>query len=212
MLKNKLFFFTSFFDGYRFDSATPPTPQTIPTLAERNGDFTAFATPIYDPSICLATNSSLSCISRPQISCVVGGVTVLNYICPNRISNVAKSFQSYLPTTNYDGTPLGTGTSGNYLSSLPNLVNNDSGTAKVDYDLTSKNRISAVFSRGKYANPLVGSLSLRRLHRQFDASHPLHRNGRGVIEYATLPRCTIPTSSAQVTTIRMDQPLHSPRE
>ena len=183
-LKNNLFFFANY-DGYRFDSATPPTLQTVPTIAERNGDFTAFTTPIYDPTQCLATNSSGSCISRPQISCVVGGVTVLNYICPGKLSNAAKSFQSYLPTTNYDGTPLGTGTSGNYLSSLPNLVNNDSGTAKVDYDLSSKNRISGVFSRGKYANPLVGSLSAASLTANSTLPVP-YTDGRGVIEYATL--------------------------
>ena len=80
---------------------------------------------------------------------------------------------------------MGTGTSGNYLASLPNLVNNDSGTAKVDYDLTSKNRISVVFSRGKYANPLVGSLSAATLTGNSTLPIP-YTDGRGVIEYATL--------------------------
>jgi hypothetical protein len=182
VLKNKLFFFANY-DGYRFDSATPPALQTIPTLAMRGGDFSAFAAtvPVYDPTTCLATNASGSCISRQQFS--YNGV--LNVIPPGRLSNVAKSFQSYLPTMNYDGTPLGTGVSGNYDASLPNLVNNDSGTAKVDYDLSSKNRLSGVFSRGKYANPLVGSLSAATLTGNSTLPVP-YTDGRGVIEYATL--------------------------
>ena len=180
VLKNKLFFFANY-DGYRFDSATPPTPQSIPTPAERNGDFSAFPNPIYDPTTCLTTSSTGACTSRAQFSYL----GVLNVINPLRLSSAAKSLQSYLPTTNYDGTPLGTGISGNYNASLPNLVNNDSGTAKVDYDLSSKNRISGVFSRGKYANPLVGSLSAASLTANSTLPVP-YTDGRGVIEYSTL--------------------------
>src|SRR5271157_3640604 len=43
--KDKLFFFGNY-DGYRFVSATPPGSQTIPTAAERMGDFSAFPQPI----------------------------------------------------------------------------------------------------------------------------------------------------------------------
>jgi hypothetical protein len=179
-IRNKLFFFANY-DGYRFDSATPPTPQSIPTVAERGGNFSAFPNPIYDPTTCLTTSSTGACTSRAQFACA----GVLNVICPSRLSNVAKSFQSYLPTTNYDGSPLGTGISGNYLASLPNLVDNDSGTAKVDYDLSSRNRISGVFSKGKYANPLVGSLSAASLTANSTLPIP-YTDGRGVIEWSTL--------------------------
>ncbi|MEO7142491.1 MAG: carboxypeptidase-like regulatory domain-containing protein, partial [Bryobacteraceae bacterium] len=49
IVKNKLFFFGNY-DGYRFDSATPPGYQLIPTIAERGGDFSAFPQIIYDPT------------------------------------------------------------------------------------------------------------------------------------------------------------------
>jgi Carboxypeptidase regulatory-like domain/TonB dependent receptor len=179
-LKNKLFFFANY-DGYRFDSATAPTPQSIPTAAEQIGNFSAFPNPIYDPNTCLTTSTTGACTSRAQFACA----GVLNVICPSRLSTAAKSLQSYLPTTNYDGSPLGTGISGNYVASLPNLVNNDSGTAKVDYDLSSRNRISGIFSRGKYANPLVGSLSAASLTANSTLPIP-YTDGRGVIEYSTL--------------------------
>ena len=179
ILRDKLFFFVNY-DGYRFASATLPALQNIPTIAERGGDFSAFPNPIYDPTTCLTTNSTGACTSRKQFS--YQGVA--NVIDPARLSKVALSFQSYLPTKNYDGTPLGTGITGNYLASLPNQVTNDSGTAKLDYNLSAKHRMYAVFTRGKYANPLVGSLSAATATTNSTLPVP-YTDGRGVIEYAT---------------------------
>jgi hypothetical protein len=173
-LKKKLFFFANY-DGYRFDSAIPPTPQNIPTVAERSGDFSAIPYPIYDPTTCVSTNTAGTCTGRAQFS--YNGA--LNVIPPSRLSNVAKSFESYLPAVSNNGITA------NYLATLPNLVDNDSGTAKVDYDLSSKNRLYVVFSRGKYANPLVGSLSAPSLTSNSALPVP-YTDGRGVIEYSTL--------------------------
>ena len=62
-----------------------------------------------------------------------------NTIPSNRISKVAQSFQSYLPP------PTNGAITNNYLATLPNLVNNDSTTDKVDYNLTDKpSRVCAV--------------------------------------------------------------------
>ena len=52
--KNKIFFFSNY-DGYRFDSATAPAFQSIPTAAERTGDFSAFPQVIYDPTSATGT-------------------------------------------------------------------------------------------------------------------------------------------------------------
>src|SRR5208283_1486024 len=64
-----------------------------------------------------------------------------------------QSFQSYLPAPTNSNQVL------NYLATLPNLVNNDSGTLKMDYNMSDKHRLWGVYSRGKYINPIVGSLS-----------------------------------------------------
>ena len=159
--KNKLFFFGNY-DGYRFDSATPPGYQSIPTGAERTGDFSAFPQLIYDPTS--ATGTGL----RTQFPG--------NVIPSNRISKVSQSFQSYLP-------PATTGAiTNNYLATLPNLVNNDSTTDKFDYNLSDRHRVFALFSYGKYANPIVGSLTPIST-----STLPVpYTDGRGVIEYATL--------------------------
>src|SRR5215469_8160773 len=47
--KNRLFFFTNY-DGYRYSSGSVPILQSVPTLAERTGDFRALPAIIYDPA------------------------------------------------------------------------------------------------------------------------------------------------------------------
>jgi hypothetical protein len=159
--KNKLFFYGNY-DGYRFISATPPGFQTIPTAAERTGDFGAFPQVIYDP-----TSATGTAVRTPFPNNAIPGF---------RISKISQSFQSYLPD------PTNSGIQNNYLATLPNKVNNDSTTNKVDYNLTDKHRLFALFSTGKYANPIVGSLTPITT-----STLPVpYTDGRGVIEYATL--------------------------
>jgi len=159
--KNKLFFFANY-DGYRFVSATAPGYQSIPTTAERTGDFSAFPILIYDPNSATGTN-----VRTPFSN---------NLLPTSRISSISNSFQSYLPP------PTNSAITNNYLATLPNKVNNDSTTDKVDYNLSDKNRVFALFSTGKYANPIVGSLTPITT-----STLPVpYTDGRGVIEYATL--------------------------
>lgn len=161
IIKNKLFFFGNY-DGYRFVSATPPGFQTIPTGPERIGDFSAFPQLIYDPQS--ATGSGV----RTQFP--------NNTIPTSRISKIAQSFQSYLPAA------TNSAITNNYLATLPNTVNNDSTTDKIDYNVTDKNRLYILYSYGKYANPIVGSLTPIST-----STLPIpYTDGRGVIEYATL--------------------------
>lgn len=175
IMKDKLFFFANY-DGYRLATIIPPAFQTIPTAAMRNGDFSAFSVQIFDPTTCLNTNASGQCTQRAQFPG--------NIIPANRISAVAKSFQSYLPATTVAGL------SNNYLATLPNKVNNDSVTTKVDYNVTNKHHLYAVFSKGKYANPIVGSLAVpvaTSANITSNSALPVpYADGRGVTEYATL--------------------------
>ena len=61
-------------------------------------------------------------------------------------------------------------------------MNNDNTTDKVDYNISDKNRVFGLFSYGKYANPIVGSLAPITT-----STLPVpYTDGRGVIEYATL--------------------------
>ena len=184
--RHKLFFFANY-DGYRFDSFTNPAYQDIPTLAEQGkgtafpgaADFSAYSAAtgynIYDPMNCASFSSTGACTGRAQFE----DRNTPNVIPANRISNVSKSLESYLPTPTNDNLTL------NYLATLPNLVNNDNGTLKVDYNFSDKQRIFGVFSRGRYINPIVGSLSAAS---QFsNATLPIpYTDGRTVLEIVTL--------------------------
>ena len=160
--KNRLFFFGNY-DGYRFVSATNPVGyQSIPTTAERTGDLSAFPQVIYDP-----TSATGTAARTPFPN---------NVIPTNRISKAAQSFQSYLPP------PTNGNITNNYLAILPSTVDNDSTTDKLDYNLSDKHRIFALFSTGKYDWPTVGSLT-----PVSTSTLPTpYTDGRSVIEYATL--------------------------
>lgn len=167
--RNKIFFFANY-DAYRFSSATQPALQTIPTAAERLGDFSAFPQPIFDPATTTCNNGVCT---RQQFS-FQGR---LNVIDPARISKVSQSLQSYLPTNFANG-----GITNNYLATLPDRVTNNSGVAKVDVNLSDKQKIFGLFSRGDYANPLTGSLTVGTT----STLPPPYTQARNVLEYATL--------------------------
>lgn len=179
--KHKLFFFANY-DGYRYDSATLPAYQNMPTTAQQGGDFSGLLAAnggpgyaIYDPLNCTSFNGSGACTGRAQF--VYNGM--LNVIPPGRLSAVSKSLQSYLPK------PTNTSLTSNYLATLPNLVNNDSGTLKSDYNLSDRNHLWGLFSRGRYINPIVGSLSAASQTSNSTLPVP-YTDGRTVLEIATL--------------------------
>ena len=139
--KNKIFFFTNY-DGYRYDSGLNPTLQSIPTTAERTGDFSALPAPIYDPAS--QTCAGAVCTRTPFTG---------NIIPTTRISPISQSLQSYLPA------PTNTNIQNNYLPSLPILVNTYNMTGKVDAYLSDRHRLSGFFANGHYATNFTGSLS-----------------------------------------------------
>jgi hypothetical protein len=94
--RNRTFFFFAY-EGLR-DSFPEPKPFTVPTEAERNGDFSALlalgpAYQIYDPLT--AEKQSDGRIKRLPFKG--------NIIPPDRISSIAKKYLSYYPKPNADG-------------------------------------------------------------------------------------------------------------
>src|SRR5262249_11465343 len=99
--KNKVFFFGNY-DGYRYLSGSTPVLQSIPTLAQRTGDFSGLpaAQVIYDPN-------SQSCVGAICTRNAFPG----NIIPVAQISPISKSLASYLPD------PTNANIQNNYLSS-----------------------------------------------------------------------------------------------
>jgi hypothetical protein len=139
--KNKIFFFGNY-DGYRYRSGSTPVLQSIPTLAERTGNFSALPAVIYDPNSQTCTAGICSKVAFPG-----------NTIPATQISPISKSFASYLPD------PTNTNIQNNYLSSLPLQVNTYNMTAKVDVNLSDRHRVFAFFADGHYATNFTGSLN-----------------------------------------------------
>jgi hypothetical protein len=139
ILRDKIFFFGSY-DGYKITSGNTPVFRSIPTLAERMGDFSAFA-PIYDPST--DTVNAAGVLTRQQFP--------HNQVPLN--SKVAQALQASLPTPQNDNLQ------NNYSNTFTNGNKQYVYLAKIDAKLTSKDRISGIFQSGKstplsYGDPL----------------------------------------------------------
>ncbi|MFY9741104.1 MAG: hypothetical protein WAK21_03825, partial [Candidatus Sulfotelmatobacter sp.] len=137
--KNKTFFFADF-EKVRSNSAFNGV-ATVPTAAERAGNFSATSTSIYDPTLPLVACASGLC--RPQVPG--------NIIPPGEIDPIGKAILNLYP-----------------LQNLPGEINNYlfSGTAhapdyqfdiKIDHQINDKNHLSARYSRGSsnYYTPMI---------------------------------------------------------
>ena len=129
-----MFFFVAY-DGYRDRRQTPSVLTSIPTLAERNGDFSALPVTIYDPRTTRPNPNGTGFVRDPFPN---------NVIPQDRISSISRYFGSFLPD------PTSGGLQNNYLGgSLPIGFNNDNVTGKVDLKLTARQQPSVLFSHGK---------------------------------------------------------------
>jgi carboxypeptidase family protein len=143
IVKQKLFFFFSY-DGWRYRVTSPTQFASIPTLKEREGDFSELPVAIYDP---LSTVAVPGGFSRTQFSdpsrATAANPLGLNIIPLNRISPISRVYESLLPA------PTNGALQNNYLGSVPVGYDNDSFNTKIDYSLTPKQRLSGIYTHGK---------------------------------------------------------------
>jgi hypothetical protein len=153
--KNRVFFFGNY-TAYRQRFGSVPQFNSLPTAAERNGDFSALPVAIYDPAT-TQCDASGKC-TRQQFQG--------NIIPPNQISSIAKYFQSMLPNT------INAQLQNNFLGALQSGQNNDAYMVKVDANISDKVRLYALHSWGK--NSTVG------IYRSSGNSFPLpYTDSRG---------------------------------
>ena len=168
---NKLFFFFAY-DRFHSRLNDIPGQTTIPSALMEQGDFTELlgnpgsgqsgtgsnnAPFLFDP---LSNSCTGGVCTRQPFMGLKNGVPTYNVIPPGRISPITQKMESFMP--NYPGSP-NANLAGNVNSNVIN--NNYLGTQiggrdshlydwRVDYDLSPKNRISAVGAMGQfvYAN------------------------------------------------------------
>lgn len=165
-------FFNFTYDRYHGRSGVNPGLLTVPTLKMRNGDFSELLQRnggpgylIYDPlsqALCTQNNNGTPCRymygqnynGKPILPTDNGGhpellanfPTNANIIPGNQISPISKYLQQYLPSPTLDGI------SNNVLTGQPSGYDNWSYVWRADYDITSKQRISFVNTKGSRLN------------------------------------------------------------
>src|SRR5438552_2951484 len=162
--QNKLFFFADYLKVYDHEANT--NTISIPSMALRSGDLssaTATPTPIYNPFSGNPDGTGrqqLVATSAPGIATVPGRnglVDAYNPACTNPagcpnivpvalIDPISAKLMALLPT------PTAAGNSNNYFALLPFHKDTDFVDAKVDANLTDKDRLSGRFS---YQRPSI---------------------------------------------------------
>jgi hypothetical protein len=128
--RNRVFFFGNY-DGYRVRQGGQPVYYSLPTPAERTGNFGGLPMTIYDP---LTTDCSKGpCTRQPFAG---------NVIPSNRISHASQFFNQPLPDVS------NAGVQNNFLNAVPVGYFTNNTTEKVDVNLTDRSRFYVDFSRG----------------------------------------------------------------
>lgn len=144
IIRHKLFFFVSY-DRFHYTTKFSANLVTVPTAAERAGDFTAYPEPIYDPTTlaaCTAANGGTPCTY--QFQGMKNGVMTKNVIPSSEISNIARYMQKFLPA------PTNGNASQNFLYAAPEGAQNWEFTSRVDANLTPKQRLSFIVNSGRH--------------------------------------------------------------
>jgi len=156
--KDKLFFFVDY-QGSRLDTPPSAAVATVFTAAERAGDFSALlsqAKPIvlYDP---YSARNGGNRTPYPN-----------NKIPSSEFSAAASKIlnSQYYPLPNN-----GSGLLNNLLYSTHSYINGDQGDARIDYNISDKDRMFGRYSQSSYTNPSTNTVPL--FYNSF-ADYPTH--------------------------------------
>jgi hypothetical protein len=134
--RDKLFFFVDY-QGQRFDHPTTSQSITVFTNAERNGDF--------------------SQLLPTQLKNPVTGVPYVNNQIPMSQEN---SVAAALFASKFYPTPINSNLTNNAINQTNQAYNTDQGDAKIDWDITQKDRLSARWAQQFQNDPLTNSLAI----------------------------------------------------
>ena len=135
VIRNRTFFFTGW--EWLYDTFPEPNQFTVPTEAQRNGDFSALLSQgivIYDPLT--AVRRADGRVQRQPFP--------NNVIPAARISPIAREYLKYWPLPNQAGTATGVD---NFITENPRGDDFYSMNYRVDHNLTDKQRFFVRYSR-----------------------------------------------------------------
>jgi hypothetical protein len=137
--RDKLFFFYAY-EGFK-DSTPNSIYTTVPTPAERNGDFSALlqlgsAYQLYSP---YSATSSSGKIKR---------LPFVNNVIPSSLLNpVALKYLQFYPQPNVPGKPDG---ENNFISTTPTVDNYFSNMGRIDYNMSDTNKLFLDLHQSSY--------------------------------------------------------------
>jgi Carboxypeptidase regulatory-like domain/TonB dependent receptor-like, beta-barrel len=137
--RNRTFWFASY-EGFRLRTGKPFT-ATVPTAAERSGDFSAINIPLVDPCAGVVNvqgacpGSAAAPVAFPS-----------NVIPANRINPTARALLYLWPAANSAGVVTPSGTTNNFNTVARTGGNQDQVVVRIDQDLTGRQRLFARFS------------------------------------------------------------------
>lgn len=141
--RNKLFFSYAY-EGY-IGNAPASTTTSVPTQAERSGDFSA-----------LLSTTSAGQLYNPYTGVYANNVVTRQPITGNVLANagltvspIAKAYLAYVPLPNTAGKADG---ENNYFTNDPTTNHYTSQGGRLDYDVTHSDRLSFEAHESNYAN------------------------------------------------------------
>jgi hypothetical protein len=137
--KDKVYFYFNFDKTYS-NGGSSNQQFTVPTDAEKSGDFTGLPTVFdYTSQVLTYNTSGVPSVVRKSFESEYGS----NKIPANLISPLAQAVQKYYPEPNNPGTPTGKGLPhNNYFINVPNLAPFTKYFGRLDYTPTTSHRIT----------------------------------------------------------------------
>ncbi len=143
--RNKLFFFYAY-ETYRGQQPPAQTVGTVPTQAERSGDFSALlalgsAYQLYNPYSVTGTSSSYTRAAIPGNVFSNAGLSV---------NPIATAYLKAVPMPNYSGSTTKPDGENNYFTYTPTVQDYRSHMGRIDYNLSSKDKLFGIAQRSRY--------------------------------------------------------------
>jgi hypothetical protein len=165
--RNRTFWFTSW-EGFRLRTGEPFT-TTVPTSAERRGDFSSISTQIVDP--CAGTvNAQGACPGSVANPTPLAG----NVIPTDRINPTSKALLNLWPAPNAPGVVTPSGTINNFNTVASTGGDQDQIVARIDQDISSKQRLFLRFSHWRVldlpTDPLGNGLCVDRCSEKYSTN------------------------------------------
>lgn len=158
--RNKLFFFYAY-EAYVGQQPPSQTIGTVPTLAERSGDFNSLynlgsSYQFYNPNSASGTQNSYARTAIPYNCLGPDASTFSSGDCPGNaglaLSPIAQAYLKLVPLPNYSGPTTKADGENNFFAFVPTIQDYRSHMGRIDYNIGANDKIFGEAHRSRYLN------------------------------------------------------------